>query len=111
MKVVSWGLTVLAVSCALLGCKDDCADAAAAADKFLADPQNLSCESNEDCTVVFTGCAPVTNAFCGQSALSTAAAESAAWSNIKKDLQSCDDCGATCAARLLIGCNAGKCGR
>src|SRR4051812_40745970 len=61
MKGWTCGLTVLAVSCALLGCQDDCADAAAAADKFLEDPHNLSCEANVDCTVVFTGCAPVTN--------------------------------------------------
>ena len=96
-------------ACTLLGCKDECEDEAAAADKFLADPKNLSCESKDDCTIVFTSCAPVADSFCGQSVLSKAAAASAAWSQIEKDLQSCSkDCG-ICAAARGVGCSAGKC--
>ena len=111
MKAWVLGLGALLAVSTLLGCKDDCADAVAAAEKFLGDPQNLTCESNEDCTVVSTGCAPVADAFCGQSPLSKRAAASAAWSQIQKDLQSCGTSCAICTAALTPGCSAGTCGK
>jgi len=111
MKAWVLGLGALLSACTLLGCKetDDCGDAAAAADKFLEDPKNLRCDADEDCAVVLTGCAPVANNFCGQSAVSKEAGDSATWSRIEKDLQSCDKDCAICAAALVPHCSAGKC--
>jgi hypothetical protein len=94
---------------ALSGC-GDCSDEVEAANKFLEDPANLVCQSNEDCTVVSTGCAEPRRASCGQASLSRAAAASAKWQQVEEDLVDCDNSCAQCDALLLPTCTSGLCG-
>jgi len=89
----------------------DCTDAMEAANAFLDKPANLTCQSNEDCVVVSTGCYTVARGLCGQAQLSRQAASSKEWSKISGELRDCESgsC-AQCAAALLPSCTEGTCG-
>ncbi|HEY6559468.1 MAG TPA: hypothetical protein VI072_19425, partial [Polyangiaceae bacterium] len=77
---------------------DDCSDEIEAARAFLG--ANRSCQVNEDCVVVSTGCHTFGNGVCGQAPLERTAAESAEWARLQHDLGSCKRECAQCAAAL-----------
>lgn len=107
-----WVLSLL-LGAALVGCQDDCMDEKKAMESFLVEPAHLTCESNEDCTVVTVGCVPVDvpGSLCGQAQLNKSAAASSEWQRLRSDA---DDCAgkscAVCDAALLPGCSDGFCG-
>jgi hypothetical protein len=107
-----WMLSLL-LGVALVACQDDCMDEKKAMESFLVEPAHLTCESNEDCTVVTSGCLPVDvpGALCGQAHLNKSAAASSEW---KRLLSTADDCWGqscvTCTAALTPGCRDGFCG-
>jgi hypothetical protein len=104
------GAVLLGASAAVCAC-GDCADEIEAAQAFLDNPANLTCQSNEDCVVVSTGCQPVERGPCGQAQLSRQAASSEEWSKLSGDLRDCDSgsC-AQCLLPLTPGCKDGMCG-
>lgn len=104
------GVVLLGASTAVCAC-GDCTDELEAANAFLDEPANLTCESNEDCVVVSTGCFTAARGLCGQAHLSRQAASSKEWSKISDDLRDCESgsC-AQCAAALLPSCTFGMCG-
>src|SRR6188768_575285 len=96
----------LLVAGALPGC-GDCLDEVAAANKFLEEPANLVCQSDDDCVVVQTGCAEPSRAFCGQAALNQSAASSTKWHQISDGLAECDSNCAQCDGALVPHCAEG----
>jgi hypothetical protein len=105
-----WMLSLL-LGTSQVGCQDDCKDEGDAMQAFLVEPSHLSCASNDDCTVVTSGCAEVPRAFCGQVQLNKTAAASNSWKNLRSAADDCagDKC-AVCDAALLPGCKEGFCG-
>ena len=105
------GVLWLGTGAALVGC-GDCSDEATAANKFLSEPVNQACQSDDDCVVVTVGCAEVPRSHCGQVQLNHEAAESSKWKALSKDLSDCESgsC-AQCGALLIATCAAdGFCG-
>jgi hypothetical protein len=102
------GAVLLGESAAVCAC-GDCTDDIEAANAFLAKPTNLTCQSNDDCVVVLTGCYTVTRGLCGQVQLSRQAASSNEWSKLSGELRDCDESGscAQCDAALIPGCYDG----
>lgn len=94
---------------ALVGC-GNCDDEVAAANSFLVAPENLACQSHEDCVVVGTGCAETARSFCGQAALNRDAAASGKWQQISDGLVDCDESCDQCQAELSPRCSGGFCG-
>ena len=90
----------------------DCLDNDAAAEAFLAAPENRACQTHEDCVVVSTGCASLERSFCGQATLSAEAAKSSRWHELEQQVSDCADSNcAICAAALIPTCTEGLCGR
>jgi hypothetical protein len=107
------GAVGLGLALALLvgGCGDDCSDAIAAGKEFLDDPANLTCQSNEDCQVVSTGCHTYARGICGQAQLNRDAAASSKWKTIQAGLDDCDMPGCSqCDAALVVQCADLRCG-
>lgn len=104
-------LGTLLLGASAAGCAGDCVDEIDAANAFLDKPANLTCQSNEDCVVVSTGCQTVARGLCGQAQLSRQAASSKEWSKLSGDLRDCHsgDC-IQCAAALTPRCVDGTCG-
>jgi hypothetical protein len=105
------GVFWLGAGAALVGC-GDCSDESAAANKFLSQPVNLACQSDEDCLVVSVGCGNVSRSHCGQAQLNRESAGSSTWKALSKDLEDCEsgEC-AQCGALLVASCAAdGFCG-
>ena len=100
---------VLLVAGATAGC-GDCSDEVAAANEFLEQPTNLTCQSDQDCAVVSTGCAEPERGLCGQAPLNRAAASSQKWKRISDALDDCDSSCAQCDALLTPHCSDGFCG-
>jgi hypothetical protein len=107
------GAVLLGASAAVCACSN-CTDEVQAANAFFDKPANLTCQSNEDCVVVSTGCWTVARGLCGQAQLSRQAASSKEWSKLGGDLRDCkegsDESCAQCAAGLLPSCIEGTCG-
>lgn len=110
-KVLS--LLSLLLGAAQVGCQDDCLDEKDAMQSFLVEPAHLTCESNEDCTVVTVGCIPVDvhGALCGQVPLNKSAAASSEWKSLRSAADDCagQNCG-MCDAALTAWCKEGFCG-
>jgi hypothetical protein len=89
----------------------DCHDDDAAADAFLAAPENRVCQTADDCVVVSTGCAKLKQSFCGQALLSAEAAASPRWRELHGAASDCaeGEC-AICGAAILRSCEGGFCG-
>lgn len=109
----NWGMTVglvLGMAGMVGGCSSDCEDEIAAGERFLSAPASLACDSDQDCVVVSTGCHTFEGGICSQSYLSRSAANSAEWSNIKADLDECEEDCAVCDAALgPPSCKEGTC--
>lgn len=96
--------TPLATGCG----DDDCNAETEAARKFLNQPANRACQTNDDCAVVHTGCSGL--GFCGQAQLNKSTASGEAWRSREKLLTDCaTDC-AVCGAAVLPTCSEGLCG-
>ena len=105
------GLGCLMAALSLAAC-GDCHDNDAAANDFLAAPENRACQSDADCVVVSTGCAELERSFCGQATLSAEAAKSSRWRELEGQIADCNgtNC-AICGAALIPTCTNGLCGR
>ena len=88
----------------------DCSSEKEAAEAFI--ESHRECSVDADCVVELVGCAELEGAFCGQITLNRAAAESAEWKDLQRDLADCEDgsC-AMCTAGLVPTCVNSKCGR
>jgi len=106
MRWLIWGLLAIGT---LGGC-GDCADEVAAANDFLETPEHLACQSDDDCTVVSTGCGEPRRSFCGQATLNRSSAESAEWKRISEGLADCESQCSQCDGALLAECSQGFCG-
>jgi hypothetical protein len=93
----------------LPGC-GDCENEQAAARQFIETHQ--SCEVDEDCVVVGTGCFTIPSGLCSQAIMSREASRSVEWSEIHGDLLDCEnECVAVCGAALNAGpCVENSCG-
>ena len=101
------GLWIGATS--LVGCSD-CSDEVAVANDFLEEPAHLTCQTDSDCAVVFTGCGSPRRSFCGQAALNGEAAGSAKWRKISESLADCENDCSQCDGLLVVSCSKGQCG-
>ena len=97
---VSLGLSLVACS--------DCTEEIEAARAFL--KGNRSCQSNEDCVAVSTGCHTFKNGLCAQAPLNRSAAATRHWQRLSQDLKGCENECVTCTAALIPECTAGVCG-
>src|SRR5688572_4844750 len=95
------GVIWLSTGVALVGC-GDCSEESAAASKFLSEPVNLACQSDDDCVRVSVGCADVARSVCGSAQLNRQAAESAQWHTISDDLMECQSCNEQCGADISV---------
>ncbi len=86
----------------------DCTKEVEAARVFL--EENRSCQTNEDCVVVSTGCHTFANGRCAQAPLNRLAAATTQWQRLSQGLEDCENECATCTAGLIPKCNAGVCG-
>ena len=103
-------LTALAISTLLTACAGDCDDETEAAQRFLSNSTNLSCQSDSDCDVVSTGCGHPARSICGQAQLNHTAAASAAWKVLQDDLTDCSNKCTNCLAAVTPACRDGFCG-
>jgi hypothetical protein len=101
---------LLGAIASLVGC-GDCTDEFEAARAFLEEPANLTCQSDDDCVVVSTGCHTIPRGVCGQAQVARRAAESERWSELSAELRDCESgsC-AQCLALLGPRCLDGMCG-
>ena len=101
---------LLGAMAALQGCDTDCGGEYERARQFVEDPANLSCQTDDDCVVVDTGCQEFGRGKCNQIGLNRTAATSSKWQRLNQELKDCqgDDC-ARCAALLIVHCNQGLC--
>jgi hypothetical protein len=101
---------LLGAIAALVGC-GDCTDEIEAARAFLEEPANLTCQSDDDCVVVSTGCHTFSRGTCGQAQVAGRAAESEEWSGLSAELSDCESAScAQCLALLTPRCLEGMCG-
>jgi hypothetical protein len=94
----------------LLTACGDCQDEIDAAGRFLQQPENLACQTDQDCRVVPTTCHTFPGGACSQAHLNVQAASSAEWKKLSDALDSCqsDDC-INCASLLEPNCLEGVC--
>lgn len=103
-------LTMLLCSAAVLSC-GDCDFERKGVEGFLANPDNLECKTDADCTVVDVNCLEVEGAFCDQVVLSKQASESNTWRDLRDGLRDCvgvNSC-TVCNALLVATCQNGSC--
>lgn len=100
----------LAIARLLPACGGDCSDEVASAKEFLDDPAHLSCQVDDDCAVVGTGCHTFARGICAQSQLSSTAAASAKWRAISKGLADCEASCTQCLVGVSPQCRNGFCG-
>ncbi|MES1178163.1 MAG: hypothetical protein ABUL62_27815 [Myxococcales bacterium] len=101
---------VFGATAALQGCNSDCGGEYERARQFVENPANLSCQTDNDCVVVGTGCQQFQRGVCNQIGLNRSAAASSKWRQLNQELSDCqgDDC-THCAAALILHCNQGQC--
>ena len=109
MTILSLSLRVAALLLALnsLAC-GDCTEEIDAARVFL--EKNRSCQVDDDCVAVSTGCHTFTGGLCAQAAVNRTAAATAEWQRLSQGLKGCQSECAACDADLIPQCTAGVCG-
>jgi hypothetical protein len=88
----------------------DCEASVAAAQAFVTNGANLACSTDADCIAEGIGCGELEGSFCGDIALSFAAATSDEWDTLEDGLRACSpNICATCDALLVPSCQNGVC--
>ena len=100
----------LLVAVGLVAACGDCSDEIEAGRAFLDKPANLSCQTDQDCVVVSTGCQTFARGVCEQAQLNRGAAVSAQWQRLSQGLSDCQNSCSQCAVALIAHCDAGFCG-
>ena len=100
-------VAAVSIGLSLVGC-GDCTEEIEAAKMFL--EQNRSCQTNDDCVAVLTGCHTFANGLCAQAPLNRSAAASSQWQRLSEGLEECENRCTTCTAALVPQCTSGVCG-
>jgi hypothetical protein len=94
----------------VFGCDPNSCDDDTVAEAVAFLDAHQSCETNDDCAVVFDSCGTIPGGFCGQLAMNREGATSARWKAIEQNISECAPTSCeVCDAALVPTCNAGSC--